>query len=361
MIIEKSSVNMASSHEAERVTTRSESLRAWVEETSADGSAVVRAEVNSSSDMVEISAQYSQSAAVSSSAAVEEDGILDDAEVWAVDAKLGMMKQIIEYMMGRRIELTDVRAAVAEGEREASERAQAASLREGEGGEVERQGWGVALDVEEVRVERESTRFEASGVVQTSDGVIAFETEIAMSRERIDIDRFSLRAGDAKLVDPLVVNFAGTTAQLTDAKFGFDLNVDGEEEQISFVKSGSGFLVLDKNGDGVVNNGSELFGPTTGDGFAELADYDEDGDGWIDEQDSVFSRLMVWTKDASGASRLQGLLSLNVGAIYTGSASTPFTLEGGDTAADGVVKSTGVYLEEDGSGVGTVQQVDLVT
>lgn len=79
-----------------------------------------------------------------------------------------------------------------------------------------------------------------------------------------------------------------------------DLDADGMEDQISFVLPGSGFLALDLNGDGRINDGRELFGPETGDGFAELARYDEDGNQWIDENDPVFERLRIWTKDAEG-------------------------------------------------------------
>lgn len=64
---------------------------------------------------------------------------------------------------------------------------------------------------------------------------------------------------------------------LTEAKYNFDLDSDGREDLISFVRPGSGFLALDLNGDGRVNDGRELFGPATGDGFAELARYDQDG------------------------------------------------------------------------------------
>ncbi|MCK7491413.1 MAG: hypothetical protein MZW92_06645 [Comamonadaceae bacterium] len=73
-------------------------------------------------------------------------------------------------------------------------------------------------------------------------------------------ERLSLRAGDAAK-DPLVIGFDGTAAELSDTTFSFDL--DGKRRGGGypfFVGTGSGFLVLDKNGDGVtVNDGSELF------------------------------------------------------------------------------------------------------
>jgi hypothetical protein len=140
---------------------------------------------------------------------------------------------------------------------------------------------------------------------------------------------------------------------LTGGKVSFDLNSDGVPEDISFVGAGSGFLVLDSNGDGKVNDGQELFGPQTGNGFSELAGYDSDGNGWIDEGDAVFSKLRIWTQDG-----LHTLPQQGIGAISTSSAETPFALKDGNGGLQGEVRGTGVFLFESGS-AGTIQQVDL--
>ena len=65
----------------------------------------------------------------------------------------------------------------------------------------------------------------------------------------------------------MVINFQGTGAELSDLRFTFDMDTDGMSEDNAFVGPGSGFLILDKNGDGVINDGRELFGPQSGDGF----------------------------------------------------------------------------------------------
>lgn len=108
--------------------------------------------------------------------------------------------------------------------------------------------------------------------------------------------------------DPLMINLDANIGSVSDQKFFFDLDSDGKEEQISFAGKGSGFLALDKNGDGKINDGSELFGTSSGDGFKDLAEYDEDKNGWIDENDSIFSKLKVWTKDeeSCGSRDLKG-------------------------------------------------------
>jgi len=153
-----------------------------------------------------------------------------------------------------------------------------------------REGWGFEYHRTETYYEREQLSFTAQGQVRTADGkTITFDVQLNMSREFMSSNSVLIKAGDA-LIDPLVINYDGLAAELTENKFAFDINADGTLENISFLQPGSGFLVLDLNGDGVINDGSELFGPQTGDGFAELAAYDLDGNGWIDEGDEVYVR-----------------------------------------------------------------------
>jgi hypothetical protein len=224
---------------------------------------------------------------------------------------------------------------------------------------VQRQGWGLDYQLRETRTESEQTDFSAKGVVQTADGQrIKFDLSLTMQREFTEEYQFRLQAGDA-LIDPLVVNFNGTAAQLTDQRYAFDLNADRQNENIPFVKAGSAFLALDKNGDGKINNGRELFGPTTGNGFSELAQYDADGNSWIDENDPVYDRLRLWSLDDAGKTKLTSLAEKNVGAIYLGNTSTPFTLKTDAQETQGQIASTGIYLNEQG-GAGLVQQVNLV-
>jgi hypothetical protein len=99
----------------------------------------------------------------------------------------------------------------------------------------------------------EQASFAAQGVVKTTDGKeIAFSYELEMERQFHSETHESVRAGDALLKDPLVINFGGTAAQLTDRKFAFDLDADGTKDQIAWVQPGSGFLALDKNGNGAI-------------------------------------------------------------------------------------------------------------
>ena len=210
--------------------------------------------------------------------------------------------------------------------------------------------------------EYEYTSFSATGTVKTDDGrSIDINLNISMSRS-FEAYYEETHAGTAfRQIDPLVVNFADVPAGLTDMSFFFDLDQDGKEDKIKTLADGSGFLALDLNDDGIINDGSELFGTKSGDGFGDLAVYDEDRNGWIDENDSVFSKLKIWAKDLTGNDILYTLKDLNIGAMYLGNRETQFSLNSALTNDTlGTVRRTGLFLYEDGT-AGTLQHVDLVS
>lgn len=208
--------------------------------------------------------------------------------------------------------------------------------------------------------ESESTTFATKGIVQTADGrKIDFNMEVSMSRAFMQETNL-LEVKDYIKTDPLMINLDTNIGSVSDQKFFFDLDSDGKEEQISFAGKGSGFLALDKNGDGKINDGSELFGTSSGDGFKDLAEYDEDGNGWIDENDSIFNRLKVWTKDENGKDFLIDLKKADVGAIYLRNADTQFSLKDDENKLNAEIKKTGIYLRESTGAVGTLNHVDLV-
>ncbi|MCR5685264.1 MAG: hypothetical protein K6G81_07545 [Lachnospiraceae bacterium] len=206
--------------------------------------------------------------------------------------------------------------------------------------------------------ESEYTTFQSQGLAVTEDGrSISFGVELSMGRSFTQ--KFeSLEAQEFIMTDPLIINIDNDVASVTDVKFRFDLDSDGKAEEMSFAGPGSGFLALDKDGNGKIDNGNELFGTKSGDGFGDLAEYDTDGNSWIDENDEIYEHLKVWTKDEDGNDRLMSLKEANVGAIYLGNATTEFTLKGEDNRTNAQIRKTGIYLKENG-GVGTLQHVDL--
>ena len=221
-----------------------------------------------------------------------------------------------------------------------------------------RVGWGVEADVRDTTVDVQEVSFAARGTVQTADGrTIDLAVGLSLRDERVTVTSSSLRAGDAVVKDPLVLHFAGEPAELAGT-VDFDLDSDGAAERMAFVGQGSGVLALDANGKARPEDGGALFGARTGNGFAELAAYDQDKNGWIDEGDAVYQRLGVWGRDANGAERVRSLAEAGVGAISLGKVATRMDLRGSDGALEGRLQATGVYLAESGR-AGLAQQIDL--
>lgn len=271
------------------------------------------------------------------------------------DLNLRILAAMIERLTGRKIEITLPEEVPGETVDPAIYQEATVDSSDGQNG---LQGYGLIYDYYESYREVETTAFSAAGVVHTADGKeIDFSAQLNMSREFISEKSLNIRAGDA-LKDPLMLNFSGSAAEITQRDFIFDIDSDGIKDQISFAGSQSGFLALDRNGDGTINDGSELFGPATGNGFNELSAFDSDGNNWIDENDEIYDHLRIWMKTDDGRDQLFALGEKGVGAIYLNHIATPFSVKDSNNELLGQVRTSGIFLGEDGS-VGTVQQIDL--
>jgi len=335
-------VSMTGRQTLQQTYSRQESLRTWTDQPP---------ERTSTGDRLEISPEARQLLATERPPESRDDpfdhvSAEDRIRILVLEAFFGVHVKVIAKVKG-----ADVPAETPPQPPEDHQPVQARSDR--------RQGWGVAYDLHESYRESESLSVTAQGLIQTSDGKqIAFDVQFNLSRQFVQETHVRYRAGDARLVDPLVIVFDGHAADLTTTRFRFDLDVDGTAEEIPFLRPGSGFLALDRNGDGAITDGSELFGPASGDGFADLAQLDEDGNRWIDAGDSVFERLRIWTKDAEGRDQLFAVGQKGIGAILLGSVDAEFTMKDPRNHTTGQNQKVGLYLKENGT-AGIVQQLDV--
>lgn len=223
-------------------------------------------------------------------------------------------------------------------------------------------GWGMEYEYFNSHREEESLVFSATGSVITDDNrKIDLGYQLAMSRQFYQEVSVHFEAGDGakKLIDPLVINFDNNGVGFGPFTLDFDLDGDGQVENISFVSPGSGFLAVDVNSDGIINDGTELFGPQTGNGFAELAQFDSDGNGWLDESDPLFDTLKIWMADNYGNLILSSAAEKNVGAIFLEGEHTDFTFTDEHNNSLAQLKKSSIALGENATTL-FVGELDLV-
>lgn len=301
-----------------------------------------------------------EQAALGQSGKTENAGKVTDEDEQELSPQLQMIKQMVEYLTGRSVRVfrpQDLQADTADISQQNAALQQAAARQNGEAPPA---GWGARYEVEQSYSMSQVMQFQAEGTIVTEDGqAFSFRAELLLAQNYSEHSSASISLGDAARPkkDPLVINYAAPAAQLREQLQSFDVDADGQAEQIQTLAAGSGWLALDRNGDGQVNDGSELFGTRSGDGFADLAAHDEDGNGWIDENDAVYGQLRLWVQEG-GSGPLLTLREADVGAIFLGKVASPFQLGNSPQAAGGEIAATGLFLRDSG-GAGTAQQVDL--
>lgn len=346
MKIQSAQINLSNQHQTLIQTSKTETLRAWVDSKPAKPPA--------NQDSVHLS-DAAKSMQETQKAEKTED---DSKSVLPMDEfKAELVKIMIKFLTGYDMQV--FKASDLKTDSTQTSDAPDASAPQAPAPPA-KAGFGIEYNSSQSYAESETSSFQASGVIKTQDGqTIDFSASLNVSRSYSSEQSISLRAGDAVKIDPLVLNFNGNAAEVSQTKFSFDLNLDGQTEQIAALKPGSGFLALDKNQDGVINDGGELFGPSSGNGFTELANYDQDHNQFIDENDAIFSQLKVFSQNEDGSQTLVPLAKADVGAIYLGNVASPFTQKDSNNQAVAQTVSTGVFLKESGGG-GTVQQIDYL-
>lgn len=221
----------------------------------------------------------------------------------------------------------------------------------------------IVFNTKEEYYQKQAVEFSSSVKIQTPNQSFEMNLDLSFSQEFYKSQSTQMIIGDQSVIDPLVINYdedVNPFANISNLHFAFDLDNNGTTEMIPQLKQGAGFLALDKNENRIIDNGSELFGPSTNNGFAELAQYDDDKNNWIDEKDAVFDKLKVWSIDENGNSSLVSLIDRNVGAIYLGDVQSGFKYQSAIDQTNAVQKSNGIFVKEDGSGLGVVNSIDVV-
>ena len=223
--------------------------------------------------------------------------------------------------------------------------------RQGDEGEVQ---FDLKYRRQESYREVEATSFRATGSVATADGrQIDFTAALDLARVYARTETISLRASGT--IDPAAAAAADPAPAPTLALAPAPASAPAASQPA--LSLGGSVLGLDANGDGQVDVATELVGQS-GNGFAELAKFDEDGNGFIDAGDSIFSKLALVDQGPNGLTA-DTLAVRGVGAIYTGSVSTPYRYTDGSNQTVANLSRSGIYLNENGT-TGIAQQVDVL-
>ncbi|WP_051940562.1 hypothetical protein [Stenoxybacter acetivorans] len=167
------------------------------------------------------------------------------------------------------------------------------------------------------------------------------------------------RDGKYHIYDPIVLDLDGDGIETVghDKHVGalFDHNNDGIRTATGWVSADDGILVVDKNQDGIISNGNEIFGDsyrkangeTAVNGYDALAEFDSNQDGKITAEDARFTELKIWrdlNQDGFGsANELFSLIDLGVAVLNLDYKNTNTQLKGNNTLAQ-----TGSYETADG-------------
>lgn len=217
-------------------------------------------------------------------------------------------------------------------------------------------GWGLEYDYHESYQEYEATSLAMAGTFTTEDGrSFSFDLSYQMERHYSRTTDVSIRAGDAAVKDPLILDM-GAGGGFSPIKTQFDMDRDGWVDLLPRLAGPSRYLSADLNRNGKVDDGGELFGPKSGDGFADLAAHDDDRNGFIDAGDAIWDLLRLWSGDEAEPSLMA---EWKIAAIGLKSVEAPFSYKDASNSLIGENRRAGVFVTDDGK-AGVVKQVDLV-
>ena len=338
---------------------------------SAKGLGLSKGELQTASPVTPLSAGLEEGSSLISNDTVLSTNEKPTPEDWLTDKdlqKLQLLEDFLERLTGKAFKfkyfaLADLKRKLEGRDSDLNLNPSADGLsnlsaKAKKGEEPESLGWGIHLHQETFNYKRETVDFASTGQVTTADGrSIAFNINYHLSQEAWSNTSVDFKAGDA-LIDPLVLRLNEGPLSYSDDQIAFDLDVDSKDEKFRMPVDNAGFLFFDRNGNQVADNGSELFGPTTGSGFEELKVLDEDGNGWVDESDAAFKDLRIWIKSSDGSNRYLGLIEAGVGALFVGSVKTETGLYDSSRETIGKMKQTGIYLKENGESA-LIHEFDL--
>ncbi len=209
------------------------------------------------------------------------------------------------------------------------------------------------LTVEQWQIHQQEVSYNMQGEFDINGKHLSLNYSFTLASEKVKYSSFESTA--AALKDPLIVQFGDRSIGEISGQEKFDINQDSEIDNLPIFSGDVGYLVYDKNNNNKADNGSELFGPTSGNGFSELSLLDENNNGFLDKEDSAYNKLYLWQPDKN---TWLSLADAGIEVISTNAIATPYSFYNKDDEVQAQMRSSSIAISESGRGLG-VHQVDV--
>jgi len=214
------------------------------------------------------------------------------------------------------------------------------------------------LSVERWQSHEQHLNYQVQGKFSVNGQELSLDYNLSLSSERNSYSKVEVSA--AALKDPLLVQFGSQGLGNIKGQKDFAINQDNILDKLPIFSGDVGYLVYDKNNNQQADDGSELFGPKTGQGFVELAQLDSNKNGFIDTEDEQFEQLFLWqpSDDNNPTEQWLSLKDAKIQAISLSAINTPFDFYDKQGEIQAQLRQSSFAISESGLGRG-VHQVDV--
>ncbi|MGL1958229.1 MAG: hypothetical protein OCD00_13025 [Colwellia sp.] len=285
----------------------------------------------------------------------------------SLSTKVQLMVLVLENFFGRKINISTVDAESSNNA--LSIKNEGSTVNNGQNNDeqvtIDQQNFNRndLLQVEQWHSHKQQLSYQMQGEFSIDNKKLSIDYSFTLESEQLSYSRFEMTAGALK--DPLLVQFGQKSMGNITGEHNFAINEDNTLDKLPIFSGDVGYLVFDKNNNQQADNGSELFGPKTGQGFNELAQLDSNGNGFIDEGDMHFDQLAIWQPSDhlnspanSESTQWLSLKEAGIEAINLSSIATPYNFynQSGETQAQ--LTRSGFAINSDGQAMG-VHQIDV--
>jgi len=214
------------------------------------------------------------------------------------------------------------------------------------------------LSVEIWQSHEQNLNYQVQGKFNVNGQKLTLNYSLSLSSKSISYSKIEMSA--AALKDPLLVQFGEQGLGDIKGQKDFAINQDNVLDELPIFSGDVGYLVYDRNNNQQADDGSELFGPKTGQGFVELAQLDSNKNGFIDVEDQHFDQLYLW-QPSDGNNPTEQWLSLKdakIQVISLSAINTPFDFYDQQGNIQAQLRQSSFAIDESGLGRG-VHQVDV--